>query len=331
MNDLGFQRTTDWALQGAWIGYTVNQPSRWYQQWSLNLNNWAGVSLGGERQALGFNTNGFIQLKNFWGAHFGIDHELPAHSPSELRGGSSLYKPTWTNYQMGFFTDDRRPVFFEFFHDMQREYQSGSWAYEAFPFVRVRPSSRMDVSAGPGISWNRDRTQFVAARSAADGPHYVFARIRQTTTSMTVRLNYTFTPDLSLQLYAQPFISAGRYTEFKEVADPRAGDYDARFTTYPVAQLSFDSLTGLYTVDRDQDGTPEFSFGRPDFNVHELRSNVVLRWEYRPGSTIFVVWSSGRSGFVRDGSFSFSRDARRLFDAPATNVFLVKVNYWLNL
>ncbi|MBI1723830.1 MAG: carbohydrate binding family 9 domain-containing protein [Gemmatimonadetes bacterium] len=331
MNDLGFQRTTDWALQGGWLGYHVNRPGSWYRQWNLNLNNWAGVSFGGERQALGFNSNGFIQLKNFWGAYFGVDHELPAYSPSELRGGPSLYLPTWTNYQMGFFTDSRRPVSFEFFHDMQREYQSGSWAYEMFPAVAVRPSLRMDLEVGPGIAWNRNRTQFVTVKSAADGPHYVFGRIDQTTTLLTVRLNYTFTPDLSLQLYAQPFISAGRYGEFKEVTDARGRGYDDRFYTYSGSEIAFNDSTGRYEVDRDGNATPEFSFGRPDFNVTEMRSNVVLRWEYRPGSTVFVVWSSGRGDFSPDGRLQFSRDVRRVFEAPATNVFLVKVNYWLSL
>jgi hypothetical protein len=331
MNDLGFQRTTDWALQGTWLGYQVSQPGRWYRQWNLNLNNWAGVSFGGERQALGFNSNGFIQFRNFWGASFGIDHELPAYSPTELRGGPSLSKPTWTNFQNDVFSDARKRVYFELFHDMQREYQSGSWAYEMYPAVVVRPSLRMDLTLGPGISWNHDRQQFVATRSAADGPHYVFGRIDQTTVSLTARLNYTFTPDLSLQLYAQPFISAGRYSQFKEVANPHGRAYDDRFHTYAPGEIAYVDSLGAYLVDRNTDGAADFGFGRPDFTVTQMRSNVVLRWEYRPGSTIFVVWSSGRDAFAPNGAFDFTRDTRRLFDAPATNVFLVKVNYWLSL
>jgi hypothetical protein len=344
MNDLGFQRTTDWALQGGWLGYQVNQPGRWYRMWNVNLHNWAGVSFGGERQALGFNSNGGIQFLNFWGVFYSIDHELPAYSPSELRGGPSLYKPTWTNYSADVVTDTRKRVAFEVFQHMQREYQSGSWAYGMFPSVAVRPSLRTDLTLGPGISWNHDRSQYVSTRSAADGAHYVFGKIDQTTVSLTARLNYTFTPDLSLQLYAQPFISAGRYSEFKEVADPHGRAYDDRFHTYTGSEIAYCGAAGAYGVFRSGGAdcrwadpadtaaaAPDFAFGLPDFNVTELRSNVVLRWEYRPGSTIFVVWSSGRGSFVPDGSFDFSRDTRRLFDAPGTNVFLVKVNYWLSL
>jgi hypothetical protein len=121
-------------------------------------------------------------------------------------------------------------------------------------------------------------------------------------------VNYTFTPTLSLQLYGQPFVSAGDYSGLKEVTDPRAERFQDRF------QPAEGSL--------------------PDFNYKAFRSNAVLRWEYRPGSTMFVVWSQGRDHFEEDGSFAARRDFGRLFNpefAPSTNVLLVKFSYWFNL
>jgi hypothetical protein len=126
-------------------------------------------------------------------------------------------------------------------------------------------------------------------------------------------------------------VAAGDYGGLKEVTDPRAKQFDDRFAHFGDALTLAD---GVYSVDRNGDGTPEFSFGQPDFNYKALRSNLVLRWEYRPGSTMFVVWSQGRENFEPDGAFHFGRDFRTLFssaEAPSTNVLLVKFNYWLNL
>ena len=127
------------------------------------------------------------------------------------------------------------------------------------------------------------------------------------TTSLTTRLSYTFTPNLSLQLYAEPFISAGDYDGFMQVADPRAAHFSDRFATFG--------------------GDAE----NPDFNVRALRSNAVLRWEYRPGSALFLVWSQGREAFSDYGDYEFGRDADRLFGSKATNVLLLKATYWLGL
>jgi hypothetical protein len=163
------------------------------------------------------------------------------------------------------------------------------------------------------VSWSRDGLQYVGSAPAAnDGVDYLFARLDQTTVSMTTRLSYTFTPDLSLQFYAQPFVSAGNFRDFMRVADPRAEDFRDRYE--PVEE--------------------PFS---PDFNFKQMRTNAVVRWEYRPGSTLFVVWSQGRENFANEGNFSFGRDFNRLFGfdddvpVPATNVLMIKLNYWLNL
>jgi hypothetical protein len=198
--------------------------------------------------------------------------------------------------------------------------------------VTVRAGARLRLTAGPSVSWGRDPWIFVAQPADALGQrHYVFADIRQASVSLTTRMSYAFTPKLTLDFYAQPFVAAGEYGGLKEVTDPRAKEFDARFSHFGSA-LSLND--GVYSVDRDGDGNAEIRFGRPDFNFKALRSNAVLRWEYRPGSTLFVVWSQGRENFEPNGAFRFGRDFGRLFDgreAPSTNVLLVKFNYWLSL
>lgn len=136
--------------------------------------------------------------------------------------------------------------------------------------------------------------------------HYVFARVDMKVTYLTTRLNYSFTPDLSIQFYGMPFIAAAKYTNYREVINPEAQKYEDRFQSYAW---------------EDND----------DFNFKEFRSNLVVRWEYKPGSTIFFVWTHNQSDVhEEDGSFQFGRDMRRLFNSESDNVFLVKVNWWFD-
>ncbi|MGH7718969.1 MAG: DUF5916 domain-containing protein, partial [Gemmatimonadaceae bacterium] len=147
--------------------------------------------------------------------------------------------------------------------------------------------------------------------TGADTTHYTFAHLDQTTMSLTARVNYTFTPDLSLQLYAQPFVTSGTYSDWRELDDPRADRYDDRFKPFTATAVGGDS-----------DDPGGFSFG-------QFRSNTVLRWEYRPGSTIFFVWSQGRDRNIDAPSrFRFGRDVNDLFSQHPDNTFLVKASFW---
>ncbi|MBA2541345.1 MAG: hypothetical protein H0V17_17015 [Deltaproteobacteria bacterium] len=161
------------------------------------------------------------------------------------------------------------------------------------------------------------------AADAAGTPHYVFARIDQNTVSMTLRVNWTFSPRLSLQAYAQPFVAAGRYRDFKDVTDSGAARFEDRFD--PLANLQL--MDGVFTAMNG--GT--FSFGRPDFNFAQVRSNVVMRWEYRPGSSIFAIWSHGQTAVTDSGTLRLGRDLGDLGRADAEDIVMVKANYWIGL
>ena len=161
------------------------------------------------------------------------------------------------------------------------------------------------------------------------GQRVVFADLAQHTLSMDTRLNVTFTPTLTLELFAQPLVASGDYTNFKEFDAPRA----LRKTVYDNQQLSvIRSTTGrdsVYVLNPDRDPTtPSFTFTNPDFNLRSLRGNAVLRWEYRPGSTLFFVWQQRRSGVGAYGDFVFSRDATDLLREQPDNIFVIKATYW---
>ena len=177
----------------------------------------------------------------------------------------------------------------------------GSSNLDLSPYINWRPTSFLSVSTGLGFNKNHDQSQWI---EQVDG-HYVFGEIHQQTVSVRARVNYTVTPTLTIQLYAEPFVSAGDYANFKELANGRSKDYAGRYAPYAYSD-------------------------NPDFNFRSFRTTNVLRWEYKPGSTLFVVWQQGREDSLSHGSFNFDRDFGGVFDAPAKNVFLVKWSYWLN-
>jgi hypothetical protein len=332
MNDIGFQRSTDWLLQGMWVGWNHFEPGKTFRRWGANFNAWNGWNFGGEHLTTGINVNGSWTLNNNWGGWWGSDTELPALRADILRGGPAFIGPAYTDYNAGIQSDGRKRLSGDLYVNGYNEWSTVGKNWSVGTDLALRAGARLRLAAGPSVSWGRDPWIFVAQPADSLGNrHYVFADIRQTSVSLTTRMSYAFTPRLTLDFYAQPFVAAGEYGGLKEVTDPRAKHFDDRFSHFGSA-LSL--AGGVYSVDRDGDGTPEFRFGRPDFNYKALRSNTVLRWEYRPGSTLFVVWSHGAENFEPNGSFRFGRDFRQLFNgdtAPATNVLLVKFNYWLSL
>ncbi|MCG8468576.1 MAG: carbohydrate binding family 9 domain-containing protein [Gemmatimonadetes bacterium] len=333
VNDIGFQTNADQAQASTWVNYQQFEPQGPFRRWGANLNAWSGWTFGGERIFTGGNVNGNFQLKNFWNGFFGFGQELHAHSTTALRGGPALYYPNGWFGWAGFNTDSRKPVRFGGFVNFGGEYGSETSRFSMGPNVTIQPSSQFELSMRPNVTWNERAWQYVGQPSSDTGTHYVFGRLDQQTVSLTTRLNYTVSPDLSIQLYAQPFVSAGTYDNLMEVADPRARAFSDRFALYDedrIRRIESDGF-GTYEIDEDGDGEADFSFSDPDFNIKSLRSNLVLRWQYRPGSTIFLVWSRDQGSFVNDGSFEFGRDFGDVFNIPSTNVLLLKFEHWLGL
>lgn len=332
-NDLGFQTNADMAVGGFWLGYQQNDQGKMFRRWNVGSNGWGGTTYGGERLALGGNVNGSFQFNNFWGGSAGINYEAETYSPSMLRGGPAFLRPARWNLWSNMNTDRRRTVSLGVSAGGSgQDATEGASAY-VNPGVTVRPSTSSEVYVGPSWSWNRNALQYVTAAEVAGSSEWILGTVDQTTVAMTARINYTFSPTLSLQLYAQPFISAGEYSSFKRVEDPRARSFGDRIHTFGSDQVASETVAGQrrYSIDTDDDGTADIQFGDPSFNFKQLRSNMVLRWEYRPGSALFVVWSQGRTDFTRDGRFRFDDNVGELLGVPGTNVLMIKASYWFGL
>ncbi len=148
------------------------------------------------------------------------------------------------------------------------------------PSLRLRPNQGIDINLNVRYEWRRNPNQWIGQREVGDSTRYILGQIDSRTLRLTTRVDWTMSPTLSLQFYAQPFVSAGRYDNFKEVTEPNADSFDERFNLFGSALSCVD---GVCEVDVTDDDTADFSFGQPHFNVKQLRSTTVLRWEYRPG------------------------------------------------
>ena len=196
--------------------------------------------------------------------------------------------------------------------------------------VRYRPAASLEISSGPSYQRNHNLAQYVdtfedPVATATYGARYVFGTLRQEEFSLQTRVNFVVSPKISLQVYLQPLVSVGDYDGFKELARPRTFD----FVHYGQdgGTLSYAPVSRQYTVVPGDGGAP-FSFGDPDFNFKSLRLNAIFRWEWRPGSALYFVWTEQREDDARPGRFALGRDVRGVFGAPADDVILFKIAYW---
>ena len=325
LNDAGFLNETDYIAPYVYAGYDQSSPQGVFRRYRVNLNGWTSYSFGGERYNSGGNINANFQTSNFWTGNFGVNYQRAGLSNTLLRGGPIMQRENAVNGWAGFGTDQRKAVTGRMNVSGNHRGESGSWSLNLSPSVGWRPSGRTSLNVGAFVTRRMEDQQWVG-RFGADlaNADYLFGELDQTTVGLTARIDYAFTPNLSLQFYAQPFVSAGSYSDFKTVADPRGATIADRWT--PVdAQRS----GSTWSADLGADGDVE-QWSSPDFNFRQFRSNTVLRWEYRPGSALFLVWAQGRDFFSTDGTFDGTSDFSGLFDTRPRNVFLVKFSWWMN-
>lgn len=327
-NDLGFQPRADFANVDARVSYTQAEAQGPFQSWGVSVLGGAGWTFGGERVASVVVAQGQAQLHNFWSVGFGSDF-VPRRDDDRLtRGGPLAVRDAGGSFGLNVSSDSRKPIVGRasgsvYGNELGRFGARGSAGFEA------QPSDAVSISLEPSLSVSGDPRQYVTAfdepaATATFGRRYVFGQLDATTLALEARVDWTFTPEVSLQLYARPFATRGRYSAFKDFDRPRA----FRLPEYGVDLGTVTENTdGSTTIDPGDGGEP-FTVSR-DFTVRSLQGNAVLRWEYRPGSTLFFVWQQQRDGFEPDGDLRFDRDARGLFTDPLRNVFLVKLSYWL--
>ena len=328
-NDVGYMRDVDQIVHVVWVGYREFQPGRVFQDYGINVNYWNAWDFGWNKYQSSGNINGNFTFRNYWGGYAGVELTGGGHSNAALRGGPSMLREGRLGGWGGFSSDARKPLRGEINTSWGVSGASGSWQFDVSPDLAWRPSGRIDLSVGPSVGWNVDDAQWLDRVVALGATRYLFGRLHQRTVAATIRADLTFTPTLSLQVYAQPFVTQGHYVNVKQVADPRASAYAGRYDVFGPDRLTRNA-GGDIAIDLDRSGGTDITIENPDFNYMAFRSNVVLRWEYRPGSTVFVVWQQGREDFTSDGRFRVG-GFRDLVRTMPENTFLVKVNYWFSL
>jgi len=329
VNDAGYQRDGDHTTPYVWLSHRWLEPGRLFRRVDADATIWGTWSYGGERMETAAYLSLWFQLANLWEVRLTTEQSLSGLDTRALRGGPGILRPYEFRVSAGLQSDDRRRLRGEVTGQISGQPASGRWRYQVSPQLAWRPASSIDLSAGPSFSQQHDTWQYLVTASAAGSARYVFGDLRQTTAALEFRASIAMAPSLSLQAWAEPFVSAGDYGSYRVVVDPRA----ARFTDR-LAVLSPDRVDegdGRTAIDLDGDGIADVAGESPDFTYLSLRANLVLRWEYAPGSTLFVVWQHTREAREAFGRFDLTRGIGDLWSLAGANTLVLKLNYWLGL
>lgn len=325
LNDVGYQRLADDITQVIWVGYRYWDPIFIFRSFGLNFNQWSGWDFGGKNKFKGGNLNGWADFKNFWGIGFGFNVDGGGRDNFMLRGGPSVKVPGGYSIWASLGTDSRK----NWRINLNGNIYHSPYGHNQFKQIRLglryQPIPAVSFGVFPRYSLSEDNLQYISTAQFGQEERYVLGHIKQKTAALEFRFNLNITPDMTLQYYGQPFISSGTYSRFKRITQPQAERYEDRFTEFDPSQLSL--LEDEYKVDENRDGFVDYTFDQPDFKALFFLSNLVYRWEFVPGSTLYLVWSHNRADFLVDGNFSLGDDMESLFDVYPHNVFMLKISY----
>ncbi len=328
VNDLGFLYRADVVNWHAGAGYYWSDPTDIYRYLETGAAVFQNYDFGGTKTWEGIFHFGYVQFLNYYSINWDLAYNPQTYNNNRTRGGPLTINPGGYQADISFNSDSRKDWVVSIGGGTYQGKPSYEWFINAG--LEIRPMPNISFVFSPQFSRVYEHTQYVDTyddplAEATFGKRYVFGELDQKTLSASLRLNWTFTPHLSLQVYVQPLISSGSYTNFKELSSP--GTYD--FNVYGEDGSTFDPGTNI--ADPDGEGPAgSIDIGNPDFNVKSLRGNAVLRWEYLPGSVIYFVWTQTRSEAEEIGDFRFSDSVSKLFSAEPDNILMVKLTYWLN-
>jgi hypothetical protein len=337
VNDLSFLGRADYKWMNANVGSQWVTPGSWYREIAWVAGGQQQFNYDGDRTDIQAQAYYETMFPNYWRIRSFVIYHPTVLDDRLTRGGPVVKR---TGYKFGsveISTDARQRAVFDFNTQFSRGVDADTHTLYLQPGVALKPAGNVYISLSPSFNAGEDDAQYVrtvtdATATAFYGKRYVFAWIKTRTLSLDTRVNWTFNPNLTLQLFAQPFIASGAYSSFREFAAPRTiqklvyGQDIGTITRTPATA----STGATYTVDPDGAGpAAPFSFGDPDFTFRSLIGNAVVRWEYRPGSTVFFVWTQSRTGNDPNGNFDFGAQKSAIFRDRPTNVFQVKMNYWI--
>ena len=344
VNDLGFQTETDRIILNTHFQWTQPRPGNYFRNWSVSGGPDSKWNTAGDQVFSGSNLQFNWRWLNYWGGQLRADYRRATHDDRLTRGGPMARRPASGMWRASLNSDSRKAL------SVRTRYNgssgaAGSWQHHGSIDFTYRSGEKLELQLGPSLTRSYTQAQYVTSTSdplatSTFGERYVFAPLEQTTLALEARMNVTFSPTLTLQVYVQPLISSGDYGDLAEFRAPDT----YRFSTYGEdIGTSVRQADGNYLIDPDGPGAaPAFTVSDRSFNFRSLLGNAVLRWEWSPGSTLFLVWQQSRAsrvlasefdeaGALDVGLFDLGYDTQELFGLPSDDIFLLKVNYWLNL
>lgn len=315
-------------MAGGFLEYRETEPGPVFRRYSVEISAFSEWNFGGVRQFTRGELSLEAQFPNFMSADLEIGARPRSLIDNATRGGP-LFRVGSAWDVSGFLASNPNQTTQWSAHGFYFRSETGTWQYGLGAELQLQPRGRWSVSVEPGYERRVEARQYVAALgdgpAATFGTRYLFGIIERSQLSAQFRVNYSLTPDLSVELYAEPFAASGRFADIGELKAPRSND----LLIYGTEGSSLSrNARGDYFITV---GSAAFALPNLDFNVRSFRSNVVVRWEWRAGSTLFFVWQRNRLAEERQGSLVDPWDALRSFSAPGENFFAVKLSYWIPL
>ncbi|WP_299108137.1 DUF5916 domain-containing protein [uncultured Tenacibaculum sp.] len=325
LNDIGFLRQADEIRQFANVRYLWQNPTKVYRDANVRMGVSTAFDFEGNYNRIQYTLRGNINWINNWWTEVEFGHKPRIFINTFLRGG-----PRWRyseeNFAVLFLGSDRSKKVSFRAGTVQSTTTQNNFAFRRYVLgVNYQPFDSFNMSLEATFNENPNKTQYVTQLDHNGTTKYVLGNIDQKTLTTTLRLNYSINPNLSVQFYGQPFISRGRYSNFNLVKNSIAEDLNERVDWFEPNQISLSNDT--YNVDENTDGVTDYSFDKPDFSFVQFRSNLVVRWEYIPGSELFLVWSQGTSGSEDANRSLLGGLENRILNQPLDNTFLIKATY----
>lgn len=329
LNDIGYLRQADQVFAMYWGQYRVWEPKGIYRSWNLSGDYYNIWDFGGDLLGHGLELNGNMSFKNFWNFWGHLNLNTNGLSNTMLRGGPQMRTQGSKSIQYNISTDSRKKLHFWIYNHFGNGFEDSSNSFTVSSGFTYKPINTLSVSVNADYNKSFDELQYVSQDSYNNEDRFIFASLDQKVLSASIRISYNFTPDLTLQYWGQPFIASGKYQDFKMINDPMNETYRNRFDVFSSAQMNLEDE--VYNFDENNDGIVDYSIDKPDFNFQEFLSNLVIRWEYNPGSSVYLVWNQTRSGYTADGNLNVGDDLDNLFADKAYNIFLIKLSYRIGL
>jgi hypothetical protein len=308
------------------VSYFVNQPISIFRTYSISFsqfNNWDyGMNYLNSGGRLGL----YLEFLNNWAISTSVNYTSEAFDTHILRGGYAMLMPAVWSHSFYVRTDPSGKIYFDINTNVSMSKNQSLRYFSIQPGISIMPINTLKISMSINSSSNIDNLQYIDTKLVSDEKKYLLGKINQHTLGATFRIDYNITPELSIQYYGSPFATVGKYSEFKSVTNPKAVEYSSRYT------ILDPRLNGNnYEISENYNSVVDYVFGNPDFNYSQFRSNLVFRWEYRPGSQIYFVWSQERTKYIMPGNNSVYDAAWDLRDVFPNNIFLIKINYWFSV